>query len=337
MGQGIATTQFYLYGKKHCTKTGYLKKVKSYDSPVQNEAAIGIKDAGADGVDLTGKVIMVTGANSGIGKEIATYAAAKGANLYMLCRSKERAEAARDEIAKLTSNDQIKIILADLGIMSQVRDVVKDFQSREQKLDCLVCNAGILYREKQLTAEGNEATFASHLLGGSYLLSTLLYPQLRAAGTESRVAFVSSGGMYNSNFPSWDVATNEKGKYWGDMAYSYAKRGQVLLAERWTRDRPDVCWLSCHPGWVGTNAVDLAYGSNKKYLEPMRSIWQGAEGITWLMSTKRENLESGGFYLDRTPRRKHIAGAFMSDGSYTKNSEKEVDEMMENLKKAAGL
>jgi len=71
---------------------------------------------GADGVDLEGKVFVVTGANSGIGKELATYVAAKGAKLYMLCRSKDKAEAAKEEIVKATSNDQVHIVLVNYYI-----------------------------------------------------------------------------------------------------------------------------------------------------------------------------------------------------------------------------
>lgn len=335
MGQAISSTQFFVYGKKHFTRTGYLKHKKNYNTPEQASAAIGRNVEGSDGVDLAGKVIVITGANSGIGKDMATYAAAKNATVYMLCRSKDRAEAARNEIVEQTSNDKIKILLADVGEISQVRRVAEELQSFETKVDCLVCNAGVLLNEKKLTSDGNEVTLGSHLLGGSFLLPTLLYPQLKAADG-GRVVFVSSGGMYNSKFPKWSVATSET-SYDGNLAYSYAKRGQVLLAERWSKERSDVTWVSCHPGWTATPAVDLAYGESKKYLEPMRTTWEGAEGITWLISTDSANLKSGEFYLDRTPQRKHIAGAFMTDGSFTKNTEKEVDEMIENLKKACGL
>ena len=94
----------------------------------------------------------------------------------------------------------------------------------------MVCNAGVLLNERVETSEGYETTFACHLLNGSYLLSTLLIPQLKAAGNEARTVFVSSGGMYNSKFPSWEKATSTgkfENKYDGQMAYVYAKRGQV--------------------------------------------------------------------------------------------------------------
>lgn len=277
-------------------------------------------------------------ANSGIGKELATYVAAKGATLYMLCRSAGRAEAAKDEIIQLTSNKNVKVLLADVGVLAQVRKVVEELQALEPKIDCLVCNAGVLLNERELSSEGHEMTLASHLIGGSYLLPKLLLPQLEKSD-DPRVIFVSSGGMYNTKFPSWDVAmsTANPAAYNGNMAYAYAKRGQVLLAERWTRDFPKIVWLSAHPGWAATLAVDAAYGAQKKYLEPMRTTWEGAEGIAWLVSTERTNLQSGAFYLDREPQRKHLAGAFFTEGSYTKNTPAEVDDMMEHLKEVAGI
>jgi dehydrogenase/reductase SDR family member 12 len=340
MGATISATQFYLYGRRHSTQTGYFKHVKKYTEPVQDSATIKVGQDGADGVDLTNKVVVITGANSGIGKELATYAASKGAKLYMVCRSKDRAEAARDEIIKATDSQTVDIVLSDLAELASVRKAAEELQSKTKQVDVLVCNGGVLLNDKQVSSEGNELTFASHLLGGSYLLSQLLLPQLKAA-EDPRIIFVSSGGMYSVPFPDWPTATSDKDAakhaYDGNLAYAYAKRGQVLLAEQYTKMYPEIKTVSSHPGWTATPAVDLAYGDNKKYLEPMRTIWQGSEGIAWLMGTKGSNLEGGAFYLDRKPQRKHVSGPFMTDGSYTKNTPEQVDEMMSNLKKAAGL
>ena len=66
----------------------------------------------------------------------------------------------------------------------------------------------------------------------------------------------------------------------------------------------------------------------------MRNMWQGAEGMSWLMGAPHDQLKNGEFYLDRTAAAKHIAGPFFTEGSYTKNSEADVDEMMAGLKKA---
>ena len=259
--------------------------------------------------------------------------------MYMLCRSPERGEAAREEISQLTKSDKIKLLLADVGELKQVRNVVKELLAVEPKIDCLVCNAGVLLNDRKETSEGNEVTFASHLLGGSFLLSQLLLPQLKASDN-ARVIFVTSGGMLITKFPDWEKVTStgdEKEKYDGNFSYGYAKRGQVLLAERLARDEPSITWLTAHPGWTGTNAVDDAFGDNKKYLEPLRTTWQGAEGITWLLHTDIKELSNGALYLDRKTQKKHIAGPFMSEGTYTKNTEADVDNMMTRLKAAAGI
>ena len=164
MGQSISSTQFFLYGKRHFTQTGYQRHVKKYTEPVQSAAAIGIKAEGNDGFDLSGKVVVVTGANSGLGKQVATYCAAKGAKLYMLCRSKERAETARAEIVKDTGNDSVDIVLVDVSELDQVRKAASTLQEKETAIHAVVCNAGVLLNERKESSEGREVTFASHLL-----------------------------------------------------------------------------------------------------------------------------------------------------------------------------
>ncbi|EJK53769.1 hypothetical protein THAOC_26718, partial [Thalassiosira oceanica] len=139
--QGIASTQFFLWGKKHFTQTGYRQNIKSYTGPVQPQAVVALNDQLNDGADLEGKTLIVTGSNQGLGKEIALYAASKQANVYMLCRNKARAEAARDDIRQQTKNENVDILLADVSEPRQIKRVVADFRAREGKLDCLVCNA----------------------------------------------------------------------------------------------------------------------------------------------------------------------------------------------------
>lgn len=230
--------------------------------------------------ESTPKVVVITGANSGLGKEVATYAAAKGAKVYMLCRNLERANKAKEDIVQqiktyLTASSSssqtvtetptnivqeveqhIHVLVVDVGEMAQVRNVVHELQSRESKIDVLVCNAGVLLNERQETSEGYEVTLASHLLGGTFLLSQLLRPQLEAA--KGRAIFVTSGGMYNCKVPSWDIMTSlctpnagtSPRPYDGNMAYAYAKRAQVLLAERWAKQYPSIQWVTVHPGWA---------------------------------------------------------------------------------------
>ena len=163
--QGIVSTQFFLFGKKHCTQTGYLKHIQQYKDPVQSAAVV---DTDSDGIDLTGKTFLITGANQGIGKELATYAAAKNANVYILCRNEERAKNAQKDIQEMTKNSKVDVLLADVSEPSQIERVVKEFTAKESKLDCLVCNAGILANDRRVNSNGQELTLMSHLVCGSY-------------------------------------------------------------------------------------------------------------------------------------------------------------------------
>jgi dehydrogenase/reductase SDR family member 12 len=273
-------------------------------------------------LNLTGRVFMVTGANAGIGREITTYLAKKMATVYMVCRSEGKAKAAKEEVVAQTSNPNVHVLVCDCSVGADVRKMWSDFMTHRYqvisqgeelrealatadtfvspvRLDALVCNAGALSNEKTLTSEGVETTFAAHLLFGTYLLGELAMPTL-AKTPGSRFIAVSSGGMYNTKFPEWEDATaTGNAAYDGQFAYAYAKRGQVLLCERWSKLHPTVKVVSCHPGWTDTGGVDAAYGSNKSYLEPLRSLWEGSEGIVWLCVAPVDQIEGGGFYLGK--------------------------------------
>ena len=323
-GAFASFSQFFLYGRRHCTRTGYeraraaLLKANNGEDPLST-------------ADASGKVFVVTGANSGVGKEVALFLAKKGATVNMICRSATRGEEARLAIVEESGNDKVVLHVADLSLEADVRSMWKNVAASTSRLDGLVCNAGVLLNERTLTSEGVEVTFACHLLFGTYLLGSLAMPLL-AATPGARVIAVSSGGMYNTKWPAWDIATAQAGTYSGNLAYAYAKRGQVLLCERWSAMHPKVKFVSCHPGWTQTPALDAAYDAQtKRYLEPLRSPWEGAEGIAWLCVTPSDSLVGGGFYLDRKAETKHLAGPFFTEGSYTKNSAAEVDEMINQL------
>ena len=216
-GPLAATTQFYLYGRRHCTATGWHRASAQYDLGMLETA------------DLRGRTFMVTGANSGIGRCLSDYLANRGASLYMVCRNEARAEVALREVRALSGNDKVHTLIGDCSLATDVRRVMQEFGSRESQLDGLVCNAGAITPTKTVTPEGYEVTLAAHLLHGSYLLATLAMPHLRRAA-EPRVLFVSSGGMYNTPWPGWATANDAPAReYNQEMAYAYAKRGQARL------------------------------------------------------------------------------------------------------------
>ena len=322
-GQFAATSQFYLHGRKHFTRTGWEAASKLYPQPDPLTT-----------LSLQGKVFMVTGANQGVGYEVTKYLASRGGHVFMVCRNASRAQAARKAIVEATQTDDAKLqcLICDCGVESDVREMWAEFRREATGgvLDGLVCNAGALFNDRTQTPDGLETTFALHLLFGSYLMTKLALPFLRRSD-DPRVVLVSSGGMLNTAWPGWVKGTNQSGDYDGNMAYAYQKRAQVLLAERWTAQYPSIKFVSSHPGWTATAAVDAAYGENKSYLEPMRTPWEGAEGIAWLAAIPGAEISSGEFYLDRSPQSKHMAGAFFSEGSFTKNSEAEIDLLVANL------
>lgn len=317
---------WYTYGRSHFTSKGYEAHAKAYTDTTFH-----------DNVDLKDKTYMITGANSGLGKGITSYLAKRGAHVYMVCRSEERALAARDEIIVETSNSNVKVLVCDVGLESDVRKMWASFMNdkSDQKLHGLLCNAGALLKEYTRTSDNLETTFACHLAMGTYLLGSLAMPLLETT-EDSRLVIMSSGGMYTRKVPSWEVLTytcDEKTeKYDGLKAYGYNKRAQVLLAEQWAKMYSNTKIVSVHPGWCETEGVSGAFTEDEvSYLKPLRDNWQGIEGACWLLAAPSASLQSGEFYLDRNLAPKYISGLFWTEGGQTKNTEKEVRFMMANL------
>jgi len=316
MGQAFSMVTWYRFGKMHFNRNGWVAASKRYTE--------GSLDA-----DLSGKVYMVTGANSGIGFELTRYLAKQGATVYMVCRNQDRAQKAKEEVIEECKHDNVHTLIGDCDLQSNVRAVWHQFEEKEKCLNGLILNAGALLDKKVLNAEGVETTFGCHLLNGSYVLTTLALPALKRA-EDARVVYVTSGGCYLNKFPNWDTVTS-KSSYNGVNSYSIAKRGQVLLAERLAELHPSINFFSCHPGWTDTPGVDAAFSAQKKWLQPLRSTWEGTEGIAWLLVASSNGMENGALYLDREVQPKWLKGKFMPNP----NSKADVDTMMTKLEETA--
>lgn len=149
-------------------------------------------------VDLTGKVCLVTGANSGIGFATAQGLAERGATVHLLCRSADRGQAAETELRRRTGNRQVLLQRLDISDLDAVRRWAEGFEPR--RVDVLVHNAGVLPSERQVTGDGLEVTFATHV-AGPFVLTEALRPKLEAAPA-ARVVWVSSGGMATERLSS---------------------------------------------------------------------------------------------------------------------------------------
>ncbi|WP_046315951.1 SDR family NAD(P)-dependent oxidoreductase [Mycobacterium sp. UM_Kg1] len=278
---------------------------------------------------LAGKVAVVTGANSGIGKAIAAGLAALGATVLMVGRDPERTERARAELAAENPAADLRVEVCDVADLAAVRQFATGLAARLPRLDVLVHNAGVLPAERAETADGHEITLATHVLG-PILMTELLVPAL-AASDDPRVILMSSGGMYTQALAVDDPEYRE-GHYSGTTAYARTKRMQValtpVLAERWKARGISVYCM--HPGWSDTPGVVTSLPTFQKLTKPLlRSPQQGADTAVWLAATTPAP-PAGGFWHDRRQRPEHFL-------PFTRESREDRDRLWAYCAQAAGL
>jgi len=253
-------------------------------------------------VDLTGRVCVVTGANSGIGRAAATALAARGAEVWLLCRDRGRGEEAVASIRKTTGNERVQLAVVDVSHLGAVHAFVEGFAAA--RVDVLIHNAGVLPATRQENPEGLELTLATNVIG-PFLLTHLLHAKL-AAATGARVIFVSSGGMYAQRLSLDDLQWTER-PFDGVSAYEQTKRMQVilteLLARRWARAR--IAVHAMHPGWADTPSVRSSIPRFWQVMRKrLRAPEQGADTLVWLGVAPA--LPSGRFWFDRAPQPTHL-------------------------------
>ena len=253
---------------------------------------------------VDGKVAIVTGATSGLGRVTADLLARQGAEVCIVGRNPERTESARAEIED-AAGSPVEAELADLSLLSETAAFAARFAAKHDRLDILVLNAGALTHEYTVTTEGNETTLATHVLS-QFLLTDALRPLLEASGA-ARVIIVASGGMYSEPLDV-DRLDPTPAAYDGTKAYARCKRAQVVLAEQWT-DRlagTGITVNAMHPGWADTPGLQDALPGFRRILGPLvRTPLEGADTIVWLAAAPEAAEFSGKFFLDRRPRATH--------------------------------
>ena len=252
--------------------------------------------------DLTGRRAVVTGATSGLGKQTATELARLGANVTLVGRNRDKTRQVAAGITEQTGNAAVRVQIADLSLMSEVRALADRLDA---PIHILVNNAGVLLPTRSETAEGIETTFAINLLG-QFLLTNLLASKL-AASAPARIVNVSSGGMYTQRLSVNDLESAH-GTYDGAKAYARTKRGQVILTELWAVALAPrgVVVHAMHPGWADTPGVSTSLPRFYRLTKPLlRSPAQGADTIVWLCAADEAGRNTGKFWHDRTPRPTH--------------------------------
>eukprot|EP01119_Soliformovum_irregulare_P001301 TRINITY_DN1102_c0_g1_i1.p1 TRINITY_DN1102_c0_g1~~TRINITY_DN1102_c0_g1_i1.p1 ORF type:complete len:364 (-),score=115.36 TRINITY_DN1102_c0_g1_i1:45-1136(-) len=251
-------------------------------------------------VDATGKTVMITGANSGLGYEATREIAARGGSVIMICRNLEKGTKARDEIVQKTGNNKLELVILDISRPLEIKRFATDFVNSGRKLDYLVNNAGILVHERKETPEGYESTFATHTIG-TFLLTEWLMPALMKSPAGA-VLITTSAGAYPVRVDVDDLQSLAKpaSSFDGYKAYAYQKRCQIYLTEYWTAKYGSrgVTFNTWHPGWSNTEGVASSMPKFFKLLNP-RSPIEGADTMIWLILTDEAKKTSGKIFFDR--------------------------------------
>jgi NAD(P)-dependent dehydrogenase (short-subunit alcohol dehydrogenase family) len=249
---------------------------------------------------MGGKVALVTGGTSGIGKATAMALAAMGADVVVVGRDRERGERAAAEIRAQTGA-RVDLALADLASQAGVRELAEGFKGRYDRLDVLVNNAGLVQSTRTETPDGLETTFATNHLA-PFLLTNLLLDTLKESAP-SRVVTVSSEAERWGNIDFDDLQS--KKRYRGFPVYGMTKLANIMftyeLAER--LEGTGVTATCMHPGAVntrfGTNnsgPMTLLFRAFKPF---MRTPEQGADTVIWLAASPEVEGISGRYYADR--------------------------------------
>jgi NAD(P)-dependent dehydrogenase (short-subunit alcohol dehydrogenase family) len=202
---------------------------------------------------MSGKICIVTGANSGIGKETALGLAQIGARVVMVCRNAEKGKAALEEIRRESGSSQVDLLMADMSSQASIRALAEQIQQKYPRLDVLVNNAGGAALARTLSADGIEMTLATNHLGAALL--TLLLLDLLKASAPSRIVNVSSCEAQQPSRLDMDDLQFERRKYSGVAAYRQSK----LLMNAFTFELArrlagtGVTANCLHPGAVATN------------------------------------------------------------------------------------
>ncbi|MGA9048287.1 MAG: SDR family oxidoreductase [Dehalococcoidia bacterium] len=248
--------------------------------------------------DMTAKNCLVTGANSGIGREIALGLAQSGASVIMVCRDADRGREALEDIRLKSGNKSLELFLADLSSQHQVRRVAAAVKFKYEELHVLVNNAGVVMDKRLLTEDGIEMTFAVNYL--AYFMLTNLLINLLMAGAPSRVVNISSMAHRSAKLDFADLQGEKT--YNRDTAYAQSKLADILFTYELGRrlEGTGVTVNSVCPGgvasrlWENSNPV-----INYFFKTFMKGPGQGARLPLYLASSPEVEGLSGKYFQTR--------------------------------------
>lgn len=248
--------------------------------------------------DQTGRVAVVTGANSGLGLETARQLAAHGATVVLAVRRPERGAAAVEDIAATVPDARLELQQLDLASLDSVREAANQLRARYDGIDLLVNNAGVMYTDRETTVDGYELQFATNHLGHFAFTARLLDRLLRVDG--SRVVTVSSLGHW-APFPIDldDVRAERSYNRFG--AYTRSKLSNLAFAyelhRRLAAAGEQTISVAAHPGGSDTELANHIPGMGfmRRWMSPLAQ--PAAMGALPTLRAATDPAVSGGQYL----------------------------------------
>ncbi len=262
---------------------------------------------------MSGKVCMVTGATSGIGKVTARELLRMGATVVMVGRSQERCFKTAEKFRKETGSETVDYLVADLSSQAEIRRLADDYLGRYDRLDVLVNNAGGFFMKRQESVDGIEMTLALNHL--NYFLLTDLLLEIIQASAPARIINVSSNGHHGANI-DFDDLQGER-SYSGWRAYAQSKLANVLHAYELARrlDAAQVTVNALHPGFVSTR---LARNNGL--------VFQLVMPLMRIIARSPEEGARNSVYLATSPDVEGITGKYFVDGQAVPSSAASYDE-----------
>ncbi len=250
---------------------------------------------------MSGKVCLVTGATSGIGRVTARELARMDATVVAVGRNRQKGEETVAEIKRRSANDKVEFLQADLSSQESIRDLARTFTDKYDQLQVLVSNAGGVFSKRETTVDGLEMTFAlDHL--AYFLLTTLLLPVLERSAP-ARIINVSSGAQGTGKIDFDDLQGAKR--YSGWRAYSQAKLANVLFTYELARrlQGTGVTANCLHPGFVATGFAQNNSGALQALIKAGQvfaiSPEKGAETSVFLASSPLVEGVSGKYFANK--------------------------------------
>lgn len=259
---------------------------------------------------MQGKTVVITGANTGIGKETAVGLSEMGATVVLACRNRTKAEAAAAEIGARSGRADVHLVDLDLADLDSVQACAEDLLTRFDRLDVLINNAGGELRTRTTTKQGFEATFGINHLG-HFLLTTLLLDRIKASAPARIVNVSSVGHHFAFGGMPWDDLQCENRRYRANDTYCVSKLANILFTRELAHRLPahEVTANACHPGAVRSefaSSEDMGrpYAALMTAIGPfLISSKSGARTSIHLASAPEVDGKTGGYYVRRKPGR----------------------------------